>query len=218
MAEKKIYMGSVGPSLFEDDELIDDEDGEFSGELRHAIVTNRQMLITEAPSSNDELMRLGDSNERILAPLAVANIADPSIELGAVAGTAGVIILVYQVDAATDEATLYEWEAANSGGADIPYVVVGSSGFWVAVAGKYGSGDHNDLKNIQGGAVDDYYHLLSAEYAELSEWLDDVTLGSNGLTSVPEVILVPRASALSDAVGGMYFSSIDNAIYVCIEN
>jgi hypothetical protein len=70
--------------------------------------------------------------------------ADPvSAGLGhvlAVGGTAGVIIIVYQVDAATDEATLYEWEAANSGGVDIPYVVAGATGFWVAVTGKYGSG------------------------------------------------------------------------------
>ena len=215
MAEKKLYLGSVGPYLFEDDELIEDEDGDFSGELRHAITTNRQMIVTETPTGDDELIRLGDSNKRILAPLSVTNIDDPSTELGAIVGTAGALILVYQVDAATDEATLYEWEAANSGGADIPHVVAGSSGFWIAVAGKYGSGDHNDLNNIQGGAANDYYHLLAAEYTELSEWLDNVTLGDNGLTSVPEVVLVPRAAALSDVIGGMYFSNVDTSIYVC---
>lgn len=140
MAEKKIYIGSVGPYLFEDDELIEDEDGDFSGEVRHAITTNRQLIVTEAPTDDNELMRLGDSNERILAPLAVTNIDDPSIGLGAISGTVGVIILVYQIDAAIDEGTLYEWEAANSDGADIPYVVAGSSGFWIAIAGKYSNG------------------------------------------------------------------------------
>lgn len=59
--------------------------------------------------------------------------------------------------------------------------------------------------------------FLESEYEELSNWLDDVTLGSDGLTSVPELVLTPRASALSDTVGGMYFSNIDTAIYVCTE-
>ena len=140
MAEKKIYLGSVGPYLFEDDELIEDEEGDFSGETRHAIVTNCQMIVTEAPSGDDELMRLGDSNERILAPLSVANIDDPSTELGAVVGTVGVIILVYQIDGAMDERTLYEWETANTSGVDIPYVVAGSAGFWIATAGRYSNG------------------------------------------------------------------------------
>ena len=140
MAEKKIYLGSVGPYLFEDDELVEDEDGEFSGETRHAITTNRQMIITETPTGDDELMRLGDSNERLLAPLAVSNIADPSTELGAISGSAGTMILVYQIDGGMDERTLYEWETANTSGADIPYVVVGSTGFWIATAGRYSNG------------------------------------------------------------------------------
>lgn len=57
--------------------------------------------------------------------------------------------------------------------------------------------------------------FLEAEYEELSNWLDDVTLGNDGLTSIPELVLTPRAAALSDVVGGMYFSSIDTSIYVC---
>ena len=81
-----------------------------------------------------------------------------------------------------------------------------------------GSGvNHNNLAGLQGGATDEYYHLLAAEYTELSEWLDDVTLGSDGLTSVPEMVLTPRASALSDVVGGIYFSSIDKSVYCCTE-
>ena len=56
---------------------------------------------------------------------------------------------------------------------------------------------------------------LAAEYEEITNWLDDVTLGSNGLTSVPEVVLVPRAAALSDTEGGMYYSNVDKSVYVC---
>ena len=59
--------------------------------------------------------------------------------------------------------------------------------------------------------------FLKSEYEELSEWLDDVTLGNDGLTSVPEMVLIPRASPLVDVVGGVYFSSIDKSVYVCTE-
>jgi len=75
--------------------------------------------------------------------------------------------------------------------------------------------NHNDLNGLQGGDTDEYYHFLLAEYTELHEWLDDVTLGDGGLTSVPEVVLVPRASALSNVQGGMYYSSVDDSVYVC---
>ncbi len=56
---------------------------------------------------------------------------------------------------------------------------------------------------------------LDAEYQSISDWLDNVTLGDNGLTSIPEIVLVPRATALSDVQGGMYYSSVDDSVYVC---
>ena len=73
-------------------------------------------------------------------------------------------------------------------------------------------GIHNSLGGLNDG---DYKHLLEVEYTEISEWLDNVVLGSDGLTSVPEMVLVPRAAALSDVVGGFYFSDIDTSVYVC---
>ena len=187
MAEKKIYIGSVGPALFEDDEAIDDEDGDFAGELRHSITSNRQMLITEAPTGNEEIIRLTDIDGRLLTPLSVANIDDPSAELGGKAGVAGTLILVYQVKAGRDDATLYEWDAASTAGVDIPYVIVGSSGFWNAIGGKYSLGEHNNLKGLQGGvAADEYYHLTVAELAKLGGIEDsaDVTDAVNVASSI----------------------------------
>ena len=49
---------------------------------------------------------------------------------------------------------------------------------WVENAG--GGGNHNSLTGLQGGTADEYYHLNSADYTELTEWLDNVTLGSDG--------------------------------------
>ena len=63
MAERKVYIGSVGPYLFDDTDPIDDADGEFSGELQHCLVSNRQAFITEAPAESDELVRLQELND-----------------------------------------------------------------------------------------------------------------------------------------------------------
>jgi hypothetical protein len=42
--------------------------------------------------------------------------------------------------------------------------------------------NHNDLGSIQGGTTNEYYHLTSADYTELTGWLDNVTLANNGVT------------------------------------
>lgn len=43
---------------------------------------------------------------------------------------------------------------------------------------------HNSLANIQGGTSNEYYHLTSSEHTELTGWLDNVTLASNGDTTL----------------------------------
>ena len=212
MAEKKVYMGSVGPAIYDDDNLIADEDGDFDGVYEHALITDHQLIVTEAPSLDDHVARYSDIQGKILDPVAVTDIDDPSTELNALTGAAGVLLLAYEVGANADESTLYAWDNAVGTGEDVPHIVAGSSGFWIAVAGKYVYTQHNELGGLN---VGDYQHLLAAEYTELSEWLDDVTLGSNGLTSVPEMVLVPCAAALSDVQGGMYYSNVDDSVYVC---
>lgn len=39
---------------------------------------------------------------------------------------------------------------------------------------------HNDTTDKQGGTTNEYYHLTSADYTELHNWLDNVILGSDG--------------------------------------
>lgn len=75
--------------------------------------------------------------------LSVANIDSPT-ELGSIAGTVvGEKRLCYQTVAAANEWTLYAWDSASSTGASSPYRVDGSSGQWIAVAGKYDNGARN---------------------------------------------------------------------------
>lgn len=40
MAEKKIYIGSVGPLLYDDTDDINDADGDFSGESYKGLMTD----------------------------------------------------------------------------------------------------------------------------------------------------------------------------------
>ena len=60
MAQKKIYIGSVGPYLFEDTDLIDDGDGDFSGDTRHGLVTDSQIIVEETPTHDMHIIRLLD--------------------------------------------------------------------------------------------------------------------------------------------------------------
>ena len=58
---------------------------------------------------------------------------------------------------------------------------------------------------------------------ELTAWLDDVTLENGGAITTTQVatfaqlVLTPRATALSAVEGAMFYDSDDNNIYVCTE-
>jgi len=74
-------------------------------------------------------------------PIEVADIDNPT-ELNTYAGTKpGSIIIVTEADANSNEFTLYVWDNANAAGADSPFVLAGSSGFWIAIGGKYNNND-----------------------------------------------------------------------------
>ena len=63
MAEQKIYIGSVGPFLFEDTDPIDDEDGDFSGETQQAMRTAAPIRTSHSPSDDNDVIRLVDMEE-----------------------------------------------------------------------------------------------------------------------------------------------------------
>jgi len=57
---KKVFIGSLGPHLYDDTDPIDEYEGDFSGENRQSLVTDGQMLIEEAPDEDNEVPRLKD--------------------------------------------------------------------------------------------------------------------------------------------------------------
>lgn len=125
MAEKKTYLGSQGPYLFDDTDNLDDPDGDFSGQGQVGIITDSQVVATEFVGIP-------------VSSVSVSNIDDPSTELNSMsASTVGGLIAVYETSAgADDEFTMYLWDT-NAAAENVPYTVDGTGGVWVAVGGKY---------------------------------------------------------------------------------
>jgi hypothetical protein len=125
VAEKKVYLGSQGPYLFDDSDTLNDPDGDFSGQGQVGIVSDSQVVATEFVGIP-------------ISSISVTNIDDPSTELNPLsASTVGGLIAVYQaVNGSDDEFTMYLWDT-NAAAENPPYTVDGSGGVWIAVGGKY---------------------------------------------------------------------------------
>ena len=61
MALRKVYIGSVGPFLYDDTDLIDDVDGDFAGEENRGLITNGQLIVEEAPTKPGHVLRQEDA-------------------------------------------------------------------------------------------------------------------------------------------------------------
>ncbi len=91
-----------------------------------------------SPIDPNDVVILGAASPGAVTPVSVANIDDPSAELNALAGVLGSLVLAYEVEAASDQYTLYAFDASDAGGEDVPYSVDASgSGLWIAIGGKY---------------------------------------------------------------------------------
>ena len=151
MAEKKLYIGDIGPLLFDDDDDIDDPDGDFSGEKQLGVRTG-------APIRTDGLIKAA----AIEATIEVADISSPTELGGFDASNLGTIVMVFEDNPGTpDKFTLYAWDD-DSGSANSPYVVAGSTGYWVAIGGKYindpsigwSGSQHDHSSAAEGGTLD----------------------------------------------------------------
>ena len=73
MAVKKVYVGSVGPFLFDDSDSIDDSDGDFSGETQKGITSNGPIYTENTPSDDYDVLRLADFFTQVRRYSTVAN-------------------------------------------------------------------------------------------------------------------------------------------------
>lgn len=137
MAEKKFYIGTHGPYFYDDADAIDDPDGDFAGLDRTAFATQGQLYVATSPTEDQHVLRKIDIGGLELAALSVTDIDAPT-ELASLSGSASTMLLAYQTQAGANLWTLYSWD--SDGVADSPWVVAGSSGYWVAIGGRYSRG------------------------------------------------------------------------------
>lgn len=71
MAQKKYYIGSTGPFIYDDTKVIDHDDAEaqFSGLPHRPLVSDTQPLISVAPTQDDEVLRYQDQASGIGLPV-----------------------------------------------------------------------------------------------------------------------------------------------------
>lgn len=63
MAEKKIWIGSVGPFLYDDAENVQDPDGTFSGKTQRGVFSEGAIYVDEKPVDSDEVVRMEDLSD-----------------------------------------------------------------------------------------------------------------------------------------------------------
>ena len=154
-------------------------------------------------------------------------------------------ILIAKIILKTEETTTFTqvntpWEYTISGGIATNHDSLGNLSF--ATAGHTGFQAQSDaLDSIAAlGAIADNEFLvgtgagtyayedaataaISMGLGELTAWLDDVTLEDGGAITTTQVatfaqlVLTPRAAALSAVEGAMFYDSDDNNVYVCTE-
>lgn len=66
MPERKLYLGSVGPFLYDDDVPVGDPDGDFTTTLQDSIVTNGNIYAEGIPTRSNHLVRLTDLHGHLL--------------------------------------------------------------------------------------------------------------------------------------------------------
>jgi hypothetical protein len=149
MAEKKVYLGSQGPYLYDDTDLLDDADGDLSGEYYSGVASTGNIIATEFHGIP-------------ISSISVTDIDDPSTELNPLsASTVGGLIAVYQaVGSADDEFVMYLWDT-DAAAENVPYSVDGDGGTWIAVSGKYQNGEFNVEGPISFGDSTNYASFAS---------------------------------------------------------
>ncbi len=135
MAIKKAWVGGRGPLQYDDTDVYSDDPALF---LQGARIEG-QIIVESAPTAANHVLRFGDVTTYRVLNVEVADIDDPTDELANYDGGDAVMILAQEVDVVLggDSYTLYAHDSSASSVSSSPYAVAGSSGFWIAVAGRY---------------------------------------------------------------------------------
>ena len=108
-----------------------------------AFKINDPIIATASATSSQHLTRRGDVETDFIQSKSVADIASPKTELNLVAGTAGTILVAFQVvgSGVQDNVTLYAYDAETLT-ESTPYILnAKTSGTWIARGGRYTADD-----------------------------------------------------------------------------
>jgi len=134
MAIKRVWLGSVGPFLYDDAGTYED------GVLNRALRTEGQLQIDSEPIVDKNALRLMDI-DYVVGIVEVDDIDDPSPELATKRALRdGALIVVYEAGTPNDYA-LYAYDF-TAGGEDIPTICAGTVGYWVCIVGVHAIGGH----------------------------------------------------------------------------
>lgn len=75
MATKRVYVGSLGPHLYDDTDLATDPDDTFAGYTREGIMLDGQIILLEDPTDDKHVIRLEDKLDGIIEGVVDADIA-----------------------------------------------------------------------------------------------------------------------------------------------
>ena len=158
MAEKKLWIGSSGPFLYDDNESVQDPDNVVSAD-QSGMVSEGTIKSIEAPSNQYDLINK-NYLETQLKFLSVSSIDDPSTELNAIEGSSvGALVLAYESLTTDNDFTLYSWDDSTSESENVPYTVDGSSGIWIGIAGKYNNFGGSGSANLADIAIINYHGI-----------------------------------------------------------
>jgi len=126
MADVEIRIGSM-----ESIHVYDDVDHDSALETTAPLKAG-------APIDPNDVIILGADAPGGVTPVVVADIDNPSAELNALVGAVGSMVLCYELEATSNQHTLYAFDASDTDGENVPYSVdADTSGLWIAVGGKY---------------------------------------------------------------------------------
>ena len=155
MVQRKYYIGSNGPYFYDDAELVDDPDGDFSGLNQSAFMTDGEVASDNITASETTVAMIADyvmlDDDRVNLILMTTGAADKTITLPTALDNEGRVISIKKIDAGAGR-VIIDGEGAETIDGDLAkilaaqYVIItirSENGEWIIVSegrGIEGSG------------------------------------------------------------------------------
>lgn len=185
MALKKFSIGDKGPYFYDDSvDLVPSAEADTSdsptdpwsddtpvvgNEYMPADPIKQRAFRTQAPMWQEEVPSGTIPQETVNVAYitgAVQFVVVTSVDapdLSSYVGAAvGALLIASQANANANEYTIYAWDNADALGVNSPYVLAGSSGFWIAIAGKYINGSQTLNAELSVPTINKYIYVRTA--------------------------------------------------------